>query len=328
MKKLCMLLTILMLVSCFDKNTDYSTKMKEIVANCETFRDYEVPVIDGKITIVKLNDDTVAVTNKPMTIKVPKVVTFATRSVDENGLSVNYVGKDELDYGYLEKHTYGAYWQAVMFEDSRNADYDYNDLIIHVMSKVETPWNTNKALQTIMLQPIALGSSKVIKLGCVLSDYSEWIISEDVRTDLFGGNKGFINTLDEKEPIRFKLDDTPIKKYEFEYDKSKTYWIAWFIEVDNGSRYYAISGDFNYNNYSTAISKDLIPYGIVVANDNGTFKYPKETVSIFDTYPMFKNWVYNSTFDIGKPEKQNVYKYCFEKSINGENKIWDYQDLK
>lgn len=79
---------------------------------------------------------------------------------------------------------------------------------------------------------------------------------------------------------------------------------------------------------STAISKDLIPYGIVVANDNGTFKYPKETVSIFDTYPMFKNWVYNSTFDIGKPEKQNVYKYCFEKSINGENKIWDYQDLK
>ena len=43
---------------------------------------------------------------------------------------------------------------------------------------------------------------------------------------------------------------------------------------------------------------------------------------------MFKNWVYNSTFDIGKPEKQNVYKYCFEKSINGKNKIWDYQDLK
>lgn len=328
MKKLSLLALILLIAtSCIDK-VNYSKKMKELVLNCETFKDFKVPVVENCITVMTLNGDTVAITNKPMTIKVPKNTLMATtRSSENDNLLISYVNKNDIKYEELEKRTYGAYWQAVMFEDSKNGDYDYNDLVIHISSVIETPWNTNKALQTIRLQPIALGSSKNIGLGCVLSDYSEHIISNNVRADLFGGNQGFINTLDEKEPIRFKLEPTQILKYEFPYDENKTYWVAWFIEVD-GTRQYAVSGDFEYANYNNVISKDLLPYGLVIANDNGTFKYPKETISIFDTYKSFKDWVYNSNANIGKSEKENVYKYCFDKSINGKNKIWDYQDLK
>lgn len=132
-------------------------------------------------------------------------------------------------------------------------------------------------------------------------------------------------------PTNHLMDDTDnyasIKNVNFPFDANKTYWIAWFIEVD-GTRQYAVSADYEYTNYNNVVSKDGLPYGIVVANDNGTFKYPKEKVSIFNTYKSFTNWVKGSSYDIGKPEKENVYKYCFDKSINGAHKIWDYQDLQ
>lgn len=88
-----------------------------------------------------------------------------------------------------------------MFEDTRFGDYDYNDLIIYVRNLHS--WNK---LQ-IDIQPIALGSQKVIKLGCMIgNDKSEHIISEDVHRDLFGGEKGFINTQSDLQPICYSLN--------------------------------------------------------------------------------------------------------------------------
>nr|DAW84376.1 MAG TPA: LruC domain [Caudoviricetes sp.] len=320
MKKLFFLFMLLLATSCVDK-VDTSSYMKDVITKCETFMDYQVPVVKDAVTVVTYEGDTIAVTSKSIKIKAPKN-TAMTRSGE--GIVVSYITKDDLNYEQLSTKTYSAYWQAVMFEDSKVGDY--NDLIIHVKSVAETPWNSNTTYQTVSIQPIALGSSKNIGLGCVLSDYSEHIISDNVRRDLFAGNVGFINTVDELEPIRFKLEPK-ITKLEFPFDANKTYWIAWFIEVD-GTRQYAVSADYEYTNYNNVVSKDGLPYGIVVANDNGTFKYPKEKVSIFNTYKSFTNWVKGSSYDIGKPEKENVYKYCFDKSINGAHKIWDYQDLQ
>ena len=76
-----------------------------------------------------------------------------------------------------------------MFEDTQNGDYDYNDLIIHVKHQTDLPWAKEESLETIEIQPIALGSTKTIKLGCILSDGSTHMISDDVRTDLFGGRQ-------------------------------------------------------------------------------------------------------------------------------------------
>lgn len=328
MKKIIALLALILLIttSCIDK-VDYSEKMKELVLNCETFEDFKVPISEGKVTIVYIGSDTLAITSRPMTIKVPKNRnSVITRSGNEN-FGFKFIDEENENYETLKKRTYSAYWQAVMFEDTRSGDYDYNDLVIHIKNSINTPWGTNKALQTIELQPIALGSSKNIGLGCVLSDYSEHIISNNVRKDLFKDNNGFINTLDENEPIRFKLEKTSIINYELEFNNDKTYWIAWFIEVD-GIRQYAISGDYEFKDYSNTISKDLLPYGLVIADDNGTFNYPKEKISVFDTYPTFKEWVYNSNANIGKPIKDNVYKYCISGTINGKYKIWDYKDLE
>ena len=67
-----------------------------------------------------------------------------------------------------------------MFEDTQNGDYDYNDLIIHVKNTASNHayQHPSETWQTIEIQPIALGSTKTIKLGCILSDGSTHMISE------------------------------------------------------------------------------------------------------------------------------------------------------
>lgn len=328
-RKIIVLLSLILLIttSCFDK-VDSSSKLKELISNCEPFDNFKVPIDDGKVTVVCMGGDTLAVTSIPMTIKVPKNRSSVTTRTDGNNFEVHFIGEDNENYEVLKNKTYSSVWQAVMFEDTRVGDYDYNDLVIHVNNRVDTPWGTNKFVHSIRIQPIALGSSKNIGLGCVLSDYSEHIISNNVREDLFKGNKGFINTVNEDTPIRFKLEQTNIYNHEMPYSADKACWVAWFIEVD-GMRQYAISGDYEFKDYSNAISRDLLPYGLVIADDNGTFKYPTERTSIFDTYPMFKDWVYNSNANIGKPIKENIYKYCIDGlGEDGKKKIWDYSDLE
>ena len=59
----------------------------------------------------------------------------------------------------------------------------------------------------------------MIKLGCVIgNDKSEHIISEDVRKDLFGGEKGFINTQSDLQPVCYSLErrlDHELEKFRF-----------------------------------------------------------------------------------------------------------------
>lgn len=313
--RLLILLLTLLFISCIHDKGIY-TGMEKRVAYCEAFEDYEVPVKAGYTSIVIYENDTLAVVSEPTTIKVPKGSSITTKS--DTGIRVDFVILNQVA-------SYSAYWQAVMFEDTENGDYDYNDLIIHVKNFISNggkDWD----LQNIYIQPIALGNTKKIKLGCLLPDHSEHIIAEDVRTELFSGEKGFINTVDSITPIRYKLIPR-INNYKLPKGTRKT--IAWFIEVENGKKFYAVTSDYDYQQYDM-FNAEGIPYGLVVAKNNGTFKYPRETFSIFQVYPGFGAWI-NGASDIGTPVPSLTSNFC-KNTIPDENgkmhTIWDYQDLE
>ena len=311
--KITILLTIIICLFTFCHEDLFTDNKDEKVNRCEPFEDYTVPVKEGYTTYVMYAGDTLAVANEPITIKIPKKAT-ATRS--NSGFKV--------DFGIIENNdTYSKYWQAVMFEDSESMDYDYNDLIIHVRNECLYPWGKDYSLQNISIQPIALGSTKTIKLGCILSDNSEHIVSDNVRRDLFNNTTGFINTESQKEPIRYKLDKWLV---EHKLTKNARPSIAWFIEVA-GKRYYAISSELDYRNYDM-FNQEAMPYGIVTYS---TFTYPEELTSIFKAYPGFNDWLNKGAANIGDPVKSLCCKYSYGHILCPDGvtrKIWDYQDLE
>ena len=113
------------------------------------------------------------------------------------------------------------------------------------------------------------------------------------------------------------------------YDEKKAAWVAWFIEVD-GKRMYAASSDIDYKVYDM-VNKENMPYGLAVASGNGTFSYPQEKNSLFETYLGFSDWINGKASSIGSFQKELVYKYCSGGIISEDgksHKIWDYQDLQ
>lgn len=311
-KTLLPFITILALASCTHYDSLYKKEnLDKIIANCTTSEEFQVPVKEGYTTIVTCGEDTLAVANEPITILVPRGSQLQSKSGEATGI--------KIDFEVLQNaETYSQYWQAVMFEDSRRVDYDYNDLIIHVRNQRINNNNT----QTIEIQPIALGSEKTIALGYILADGSEHMVTDDVRKDLFNGAEGYINTVNEKEPIRYKL--TEARTHAFDKVAYKTATIAWFIEAE-GERFYAISGDNKYLKYSDMITDDGLPYGLVIYSGfsgkaNGTFAYPLEKTHIYEAYPNFNDWVKGKTNNVGECIQSLCYKYSYT-----HPKIWDWK---
>ena len=157
------------------------------------YEDMEVVVPEGYASIVKLYDDTLAICSYSTTISIPTFRASKLGRASENSpITIENV-KNENNYYQGVLNT----WQVVAFEDSREGDYDYNDLIIHVN------WSIRENNYTISVQPVALGSSKKIKLGFEkmdgnISSVNEVIVAEDCRKELFEGREGFINTFSGK----------------------------------------------------------------------------------------------------------------------------------
>lgn len=283
--------------------------LHERLIYCETSENFEVPIKEGYATYVIYGEDTLAVATEPMVIEIPKGLTGVTKST---------APVLKIDYNILEEHqaTFSQFWQAVMFEDTENGDYDYNDLIIHVRNST----NNNGRFQNIDIQPIALGSGKTIALGCILADNSEHIISGDVRKDLFGNRKGYINTVDQNTLTRFPLVSR-ISQHVLPAQTKAS--IAWFIEVE-GKRYYAISTLLDYKNYEM-FNPEGLPYGLV---QSSTFAYPQECKSIFKVYPDFEDWINGRKNTIGKGINNLCYQASIYKTIPGADgilyNIWDY----
>ena len=124
-------LTILMLAflaaSCIEKSDVRPGSPVDVdIDHYQTAGTYDVPVKEGCITVVKAYGVTLAEAESPMTIWVPRMT--LTRS--DEGLTTTFVPRDEYPNFAGNK---SQLFQVVCFEDSRRGDYDYNDLVIHVL---------------------------------------------------------------------------------------------------------------------------------------------------------------------------------------------------
>ncbi len=285
-------------------------------------KDYEVPLQTGKVTVVTMGEDTLAVTDMALTIQVPSDVTV-TRA-GGNDLDVSYV-----DYTALPQFTTGSYITAsvgtYLFEDSRDADYDYNDAILHVKHLVSGSTNGKRNFQ-FKVRGVALGSSKQIGFGFTDNSGVDYDLTDNIRRDLFGGRGGFINTEEGKPFIAGiasseDLDEKYVDAYPFPYtivhkrkEKTQTaedlrmttgYLLYDLITTANlssgggensqalkfyikteGEKFYV--GEYNKN------LEDALPYGIRVPETQNY--YPLEKVNIHLAFPEFYKWIKNESF--------------------------------
>lgn len=239
--------------------------------NLSSFESYYVDPPKDKLLLIKNeNGDTICLSNIPMTIT--------------KGIGINYEESllDIKDYpDYKNKGVFDEY-STLCFEDTKNGDYDYNDLIIEVHSKLIYAGNRYKVKHEIT--PIALGSSKNISLYFETFNGNIYFITDDCRRDLFNGNFGFINT--EGKFKQYKKH--PLKIYEL---GNQNNWnntrINWFIEVD-GKRMYIATSNHNREYYEYMGIKGY-PHGISLPYLD--FNYLKEKEFIGNGYPDFTRWI-------------------------------------
>lgn len=270
------------LVGCVDQpeipnNTKETDPEKiDIAESLVTTVDYDVPVVDGQITTVSYNGMLLARTSTPLTIKVPK--TAIARSSAQ--MSVTY------SEGYASQ-PYSNLWQTVLFEDSKDGDCDYNDIVIH------TNYEINGSKLSVGIHPIALGSSKNIKIGFRWTQNgksADVIVADNAREELFGGMQGFVNT----------------RAYDIHYDsfvktvdvalvnESSVVNIDWFIIIDHSVKLFAVnqSGD-------KCIDDKGMPYGFALTDINGEnpdrnfAKASNSDVKEWDAYKFdISSWAY------------------------------------
>ena len=152
MKKITILMLAFLAASCIEKSDVRPGSPVDVdIDHYQMAGTYDVPVKEGCITVVKAYGVTLAEAESPMTIWVPRMT--LTRS--DEGLTTTFVPRDEYPNFAGNK---SQLFQVVCFEDSRRGDYDYNDLVIHVL------YQTRQNIFGFGVQPVALGSTKSIKL--------------------------------------------------------------------------------------------------------------------------------------------------------------------
>lgn len=363
-----LLIISIFLVSCvkdtitndIDAQSTYSKKIDQLESLSENEL-VNIPYKEGYVTIVTYGEDTLAVAsreNETMFLQKGIVLpegsystkleqnTSNTRSIK----STNVTKADDIDEDAVNtyKVTYedaksfsgeenlSNNFYAVMFEDTKNADYDYNDLIIHTKYLFHyDPYPTE--VLDVYVQGIALGSSKTIKLGFYTQTGKKYV-SQNVREDLFSHE----NLYDQTQQVRPYFINTE-KVYEDSLchfkmgnkvrcsvtDKSTDY-VVWFIEAINPQT----------NEIDTFIAPTSIKMADITDRANmfssigrsyGVVRrstltiYPCEKVSIDKPFPNFFKWIdgeIDGSFDsvaLKKSDDSNVNQYY----INSW-KIWDY----
>lgn len=185
MKKVVYVLScVLLFLSCNNKDV---YKAPDVDLDLlKPYEDMEVIVPEGYASIVNYMMILWPFVAYSTTISVPAYWASKLSRVSENSpITIENV-KNENNYYQGVLNT----WQVVVFEDSREGDYDYNDLVIHVN------WSIRENNYTISVQPIALGSSKKIKLGFEkmdgnISNVNDVIVAEIGRKELFGRERRF-----------------------------------------------------------------------------------------------------------------------------------------
>ncbi|MBQ4279282.1 MAG: LruC domain-containing protein [Rikenellaceae bacterium] len=306
----------LLCVSCV-KNTD-ETPGKDAagIDAIESLADFAVPVRAGQTSIVTLGADTLAVTAEAATISVPRYAALA------GDIRVTYTDADIYD-----NFASFTYWQYVSFEDSRKADYDYNDLVIHgrIFSEQNKSKEGGKFIHKVAVQPVALGGSVRISLGILYKkdkkspEISEVILAADVRATLFNGNPLFPINTDPGKEVK-KVSEVLTTLFTTTTDDPQ-FPVVWFIEA-GGQRFYAATTNFGSDKNCEMLSEDGLPYGISLTQK---WDYPQEKVHIWDAYPNFNNWVKkgNEQKLLKDRNQQLVFKAC--KPTGGPyDDLWDW----
>ena len=318
MKKNLLFLTCLVFatVSCVKKpDTDSQIPPPDVnIDHFLTSESYEVPVKAGCISVVTLAGETIAEADSPMTILIPK------KSLTKaEGVSTAFVPIDQYPNEFPGNRAH--LFQVVCFEDSKSGDFDYNDLVIHVR------YQLSKNIFALGVQPVALGSTKAIKLGCVVYKGSKQIFKglitpegTDCRSQYFKDQAGFINTVNKKGNFFPKTDSKYPNGGWHEYlgstirnwDISKiegdgAMRVEWYVQVDNGVELFACSTDY----LNESFDKNGLPYGLVITSTGSEytdsqgnkcgydwFNYPQEATHIKEVYPEIWTWLTTSaSFD-------------------------------
>jgi len=299
----------------FGEQKTYKEKISRLEKNTANNL-IEVPYEKGYVTIVTYGDDTLAIAsreNETMFLQegvtlpegsfTKSLVTISTKADDsiedsKSEYKVTYVNAE--DYTGIENISNNYY--AVMFEDTKNADFDYNDLIIHAYYNFRYDNYPTRVLD-ISVQGIALGSSKTIKLG-VYTQTGKKYISQNVREDLFseedlaeehtGSIPYFVNTEkgNEGNLCRFKKEN----KITCTVTDKATDYVVWFIEATssktNETDTFIAPTSVKLSDITERVSMFSNvgrPYGII---KNSTITvYPCEKVPIDEIYPNFFKWI-------------------------------------
>lgn len=233
------------LSSCVEKVDFDGEKMQATIDNMISTAEFVVPTKAGYTTSVAYGGVVIASTSKPMTILVPKQAVSGSRSASQS-LSVFYQD------GETDKSS-SVLWQTVMFEDSPYGDADYNDLIFN------TQYKTIDNKMQVSVCPIALGSTKPIKLGFRWTQggsSGEVIVCENARDELFDGKKDFINTMN--YDIHYGTFKKSIEIPTSGISSPVNIW--WFIVVDTNTEIFAVNSigqrsfDINGMPYGFAIT--------------------------------------------------------------------------
>lgn len=299
--------------ACIDNASDLAADNALRIDAIETLAYYEVPVKDGQTTIVALGSDTLAVTRDAMRITVPR------RALDYDELQLSYTQNP-----VYENFASSKYWQYLAFEDTRNGDYDYNDLVIHCRIINERDWHDNSYKHIVAVQPVALGGSLPLRLGILYKteesagQLSEAILCENVRAELFMGNPIFPINTDPQKEIK-KVTDKLTTLFEIENFDAE-FKVVWFIE--NGTdRLYAATTNFGADKTYDMVSPDGLPYGISLTSK---WNYPIEKCPIRKAYPGFDEWIHwgDETKLLKGRQKEFVFPAIKEGSGNVD--LWDW----
>lgn len=330
MKKILMVLSIAVLtIACVDKNDVMTDSQKINLNNAITTKEYTIPVQSGMVSIVVAEDSTLLAVDTVAThILVPsgtKVKTYTVKPelVDSMFNVLNIKQDDGTENDYFKKPGSYQLWQTVAFEDMIVGDCDYNDLVIHCRYQTKNSQNGGRDLR-IGIQPIALGGTLRLKLGCDIYKGNTLLktiyVTDNCRQDLFNGQAGYLNT----QTHNFDADEinghtlTTLIQYSIspsDWAISGALSVNWFIEVYDATgttitnRMNSLSTHYIDNHMIDANNN---PYGIVTTwtgkkktdyisgydpNKSGHdwFNYAMERESVKNAYSLWDSWLKTTT---------------------------------
>lgn len=298
-------------------------EVKAIIAKYNFFETMEVPAQTGKLTVVTDDEtgDTLMISRADALLEKSKFSNVSVNYIDD--IATRAANDDDV-YLQPEVMTVNNKVYQVMFEDVVDGDNDYNDVVLYIRSNNHENFKKQHRV-SLTINPIAMGGSiDPISFGVVLPDGQEFKI-DDVRQTIFKGEQGFINT--GREISEIKINNSSNTRYDwlkhqvFEVgSEDENIGVKFFIEV-NGKRKYAAYGgvDAAYNNDEDIayLKKDQTPYGIVLSK---LTRIPYENVSIYEAFPMFRDWIDGKASKGSKPFDSKNCKKELTISLEGSDK--------